>query len=197
MDRLQLLYLHDPERISFEDATAPRGPVEAMQQLVADGLVDHLGVAGGPVGLLRRFVDTGAFGVVITHNRWTLLDRSAEPLLADCEGAGVAVVNGAPFGGGILAKGPQADPRYAYRPAAPAVLERVVAIQAACRRYEVPLAAAALQFSLREPRITSTIVGMSRPERVDQTLALANAAPPDELWAELELLAAPAGLWLR
>ncbi|MEN3270590.1 MAG: D-threo-aldose 1-dehydrogenase [Pseudonocardia sp.] len=51
-----------------------------MQQLVAEGLVDNIGVAGGPVDLLRKFVATGAFEVVLTYNRWTLLHRSAEPI---------------------------------------------------------------------------------------------------------------------
>ncbi|MDQ3541784.1 MAG: aldo/keto reductase, partial [Chloroflexota bacterium] len=49
----------------------------------------------------------------------------------------------------------------------------------------VPLGAAALQFSLRDPRITSTIVGMSRPERIDETIALAEQQVPDACWEEL------------
>lgn len=196
VERLQLLYLHDPERIPFEEGMAPAGPVAAMRELVAEGLVDHIGVAGGPIDLMRRYVDTGAFAAVITHNRYTLLDRSAEPLLADCAQQNVAVVNGAPFGGGILARGPAAQPKYAYRDAQPETLECAQRIEKACQRYEIPLAAAALQFSLREPRITSTIVGMSRPERVDQTLELADLPIPDELWAELLPLAAPERTWL-
>jgi D-threo-aldose 1-dehydrogenase len=61
-----------------------------------------------------------------------------------------------------------------------------VAMAEACAAYDVPLAAAALQFSLRDPRITSTIVGMTRPERIRQTLDLAALPVPDELWARLE-----------
>jgi len=52
----------------------------------------------------------------------------------------------------------------------------------------VPLAAAALQFSLRDPRVGSTIVGMSRAERVDETLRLATQPIPDTLWPQLEAL---------
>ena len=52
-------------------------------------------------------------------------------------------------------------------------------------RHEVPLAAAALQFSLREPRIVSTIAGASRPERIDRMLELARWPIPPELWDEL------------
>jgi D-threo-aldose 1-dehydrogenase len=61
-------------------------------------------------------------------------------------------------------------------------MRRAFALEALCQRYGVPLAAVALQFSLRDPRIVSTIVGMSRPERPAETLALARTPIPDELW---------------
>jgi D-threo-aldose 1-dehydrogenase len=63
-------------------------------------------------------------------------------------------------------------------------------MQRICVSYDVPLAAAALQFSLRETRITSTIVGISEPERVEETFRLAEWPLPDELWEELKPLAA-------
>jgi len=194
LDHLPLVYLHDPERISFSEATAPGGPVEAMRQMQADGVIGHLGVAGGPIELLRRYADTGVFEVVITHNRFTLLDRSAQPLLNDCADAGVAVVNAAPFGSGLLAKGPDVTDRYFYQSAPPQVIEATERIQAVCERHGVPLAAAALQFSLRDPRIASTIVGITRPERVEQTLELAKLPIPESLRHEID--PAPEEVWL-
>jgi D-threo-aldose 1-dehydrogenase len=133
--------------------------------------------------------------VLITHNRWTLVDRSADGLLDEAVSLGIGAVNGAPFGGGILAKGPAADPNYCYSPAADEVLRRVRDMEVACARHGVPLAAAALQFSTRDPRIASTIVGISRPERVDETVRLASWAVPQQLWDVLEPLAAPRELW--
>jgi D-threo-aldose 1-dehydrogenase len=62
-------------------------------------------------------------------------------------------------------------------------------------RHGVPLAAAALQFSLRSERIASTVVGVSHPERIDQTLRLARWDLPARLWDQLEPLAAPPELW--
>ncbi len=197
LSRVPLLYLHDPERISFEDGVARGGPVEELLRLRDEGLAGHIGVAGGPVGLMERYVRTGLFEVVITHNRWTLLDRSARELLDAAAEQGVAIVNAACFGGGILAKGSAASDRYAYRSAHPEVLEAVRGMEAACARYGVPLAAAALQFSLRDPRIASTVVGFSRPERVDECVAHATTAIPDELWPELEALVPGSELWLR
>jgi D-threo-aldose 1-dehydrogenase len=196
LERLALVYLHDPEHISFEDGVAPAGPVQALVELQREGLIDHLGVAGGPIDLMRRYIRTGAFQVVITHNRFTLVDRSAEPLLDEARELDVAVVNAAPFGGGVLAKGPAAVRDYAYGPAHPDVMARIEAMDAACARHDVPLAAAALQFSLGEPRVASTIVGISAPERVEETVALARWPIPAGLWDELLALVPAREVWL-
>jgi D-threo-aldose 1-dehydrogenase len=187
VDRLQLVYLHDPEFAAqtFEEISGPGGAVEALLQLKAEGVIDHVGFASGPTELIARYLDTGYFEVAISHNRYTLLNTSAEPLFAVAEKHHVAVVNAAPYGGGLLAKGPLAVQKYMYRPASDDLLDRARRMSETCDRYAIPLAAAALQFSLRQPRITATIVGFSRPERVQQTLDLADTPIPDALWSEL------------
>ena len=150
MDRLQLVYLHDPEHESFDHMMSRGGPVEVLTGLKEEGVIQHLGVAGGPIDLMIRFVETDLFEAVITHNRFT-------------------------------------------REAPKVMVEWVRAIQDACREFDVPLTAAALQFSLKDPRIISTIVGMSRPERVKQTLDLATRPIPPELWERIDALASPNG----
>ena len=192
LDQLQIVYIHDPENNTFEEIMASGGAVEVLQRYKEQGVIGSLGVAGGPIDLMIRYVETGAFDAVLTHNRYTLLDRSAIPLLNSATSRGMAAVNAAPYGGGMLAKGPDAWAKYAYRDASPELIERVRRMDKICQRFDVPLAAAALQFSLREPRITSTIVGMTRPERVAQTLALAAHPIPDELWSQLESVAGDA-----
>ncbi|GAB3985921.1 aldo/keto reductase [Plantactinospora veratri] len=196
LDRLPLVYLHDPEHISFEAGMAPGGPVEALLELQREGVIEHLGVAGGPVELMARYLRTGHFAALITHNRWTLVDRSAGDLIDEAVSLGVGVVNAAPFASGILAKGPARFTKYAYRQADDAMLDRIRAMEAACAAHGVPLAAAALQFSLRDSRITSTIVGVSRPERIPETAELARWEIPEELWEALAPLTAPQESWL-
>ncbi|TDE09675.1 aldo/keto reductase [Jiangella asiatica] len=191
LDTLPLVYLHDPEKISFDEATGPGGAVEAMLDLRAQGVIEHLGVAGGPIELELAYLRTGFFDVVLSHNRWTLVDSSADELIDECAARGVGFVNAAPFGGGMLARGPAAVPTYCYAPAAPDVLGRVEAIESLCRDHDVPLAAAALQFSTRDARVASTIVGMSRPDRPEQTRQLLGVSVPDELWAALDPLIKP------
>ncbi|HEX6711164.1 MAG TPA: aldo/keto reductase [Rubrobacter sp.] len=199
LDKLQLVYLHDfeyldePGREPFEYMMAPGGPVEVLTDLREQGVIEHLGVAAGPVDGLIRFVQTDVFEAVITHNRYTLVNRTADPLFDVAAEHGVAALNAAPYGSGILAKGPDAYARYEYQEAPKEMIERVRAMQEACRESDVPLAAAALQFSMQDPRIVSTIVGMTRPERVKQTLDLAVHPIPEELWSRLDYLAARDG----
>jgi D-threo-aldose 1-dehydrogenase len=196
VDKLQLLYIHDPERISFEEAMAADGPVRALMALRDEGLVDHLGVAGGPVEILGHYISTDIFDVVLTHNRYTLLDRSADQMINEARRRQMGVVNAAPYGGGMLAKGPAVQPRYAYGQGVDEVRDHALAMQAACREYGVPLAAAALQFSVHDPRMSSTVVGISAPERIQQTLGLLDHPIPEELWNELLRLVPPRAQWL-
>lgn len=58
-------------------------------------------------------------------------------------------------------------------------------ISQTCERYGVPLPAAALQWSVRDDRIASTVVGITRPERVKETVTLAEWPIPGDLWSEL------------
>jgi D-threo-aldose 1-dehydrogenase len=190
LDRIQLMYLHDPEyHLTFAAAMARGGPVEALTALRDQGVLGYLGVAGGPVRLLGDFIATGQFDAVLSHNRYTLVDRSAGPLLDYARRRRVA--------GGMLVKGPDRQPNYAYRPASPPIRDAVRSMQRACAARGVPLAAAALQFSLREPRISATVVGVSEPSRIGEITALMSVQIPAELWAELDALAVAPEFWLN
>ena len=183
VDHIPIMHLHDPEWTTFENVMAKGGPLDVMRSYKDRGLVGCLGVAGGPVDMEIRYVETGAFDALITHNRYTLLNRSADRLIQIAHDRGMAVLNAAPYGSGVLAKGPAAYPRYAYQEMSAEMRTRVEKMDAICKEYKVPLAAVALQFSMRDPRITSTIVGMSKPERMEQTLELARTPISDKIWA--------------
>ena len=89
----------------------------------------------------------------------------------------------------IMAKGPDAYARYAYQAASDVMVSRTREYSAIAESHGVPLAAVALQFSVRDPRVTSTIIGMTRPERIDQTVELASLVIPDQLWRDIASVA--------
>ncbi len=185
VDRIEVVYLHDQEWTTFADAFAPGGPVEVLQQFRDQGVIGHLGVAGGPIPVQMQYIETGAFDAVIHHNRYTLLNRSAEPLIDAAVARGMAVLNAAPYGSGMLVKGPDAYPRYAYQQAPAEMIDRVRQFAGIADRHGVPLPAVALQFSTRDSRMTATIVGMSRPDRITETIRYLTTPIPEELWEEI------------
>ena len=123
LTHLPIVFLHDPENTTWERAMAADGPVAALVAARDEGLIGHLGLSGGPVALLTRFLETGHFEAVITHNRYTLVDRSADPLLDLAAARRVGVLNAAPYGGGMLTRWPVDRSRYAYGEAPPALIE--------------------------------------------------------------------------
>ena len=195
MDVLPLLYLHDPESMSYAEAFAPGGAVEALVRMKREGIAEQIGISGGPAPMLERYVETGLFDAVITHNRFTLVDRSADRLLDLCADAGVTVFNAAPYGSAPLAKWPEPVTRYAYRPAPPGMVAAIDAMGRAAGAVGVPLGAAALQFSMRDARVSSTVVGINSLEQLARTVDLATHPIPEELWGDLEQLRPSAELW--
>ena len=197
-DRLPMVHLHDPENFAFEDLAAPGGAVDALVGLKEQGVVGAIGLAGGDVHEIARYLALEVFDVLLVHNRWTLVDRSAGALIAEAHRQGMGVLNAAVYGGGILAHQSAAGSptTYGYRPAPQPVLDAVDAMRAVCARHGTDLPTAALQFSIRDEGFAATVVGMSRPERVAATVASAQATLPDELFDELETLLPSAAHWL-
>jgi len=196
LDHLPLVHLHDPEFHDFAELSAPGGAVDALVRLREEGKVGKIGLAGGRVQEIARYLDLGVFDVLLVHNRWTLLDRSAGPLIEEALRQGMGVLNAAVYGGGILASQDGGPTTYGYRPAPPEVLDAVEQMRRVCAAYGTDIATAALQFSLRDERIASTVVGMSRPQRIAATVDAATTAVPDAIWPELEALLPPAHVWL-
>lgn len=183
LDRVQLLHLHDPYSISIKEAFGPGGAVEGMRELKEQGAVDLIGIAAGRNSLMIDYVGSGAFDAVLSHNRYTLIDRSAAGLFEEADRRGMIIFNAAPFGGGLLAG---RGTRYAYQESSAELLDWVRRAEAACVGHSVALTTAALHFSLRSPLIHSTVVGVGSAERLEQLERMRATEVPEALWAALD-----------
>lgn len=121
-------------------------------------------------------------------HRFTLLNRSAGPVFDYARAHGIAVCNAAPFAGGVLAKGSASVKRITYQVADDAALAPVRQVEDTCARHGVAPGTVAFQFSTNEPRVTSTIIGVSRPSRVQQALDWAEARIDAAVWNDLATL---------
>lgn len=185
LDRIELLHLHDPYSITIKEAFGPGGAVEGMRELKDQGLVDLIGIAAGTGSLMTEYVSSGAFDAVLSHNRYTLIDNSAESLFADARERGMVIFNAAPFGGALLAG---RGTSYAYQESTPELLAWVDRAKAVCADHGITLPTAALHFSLRSPLIDSTVIGVGSPERITQLEGLRSTQIPDDFWPALDRL---------
>jgi D-threo-aldose 1-dehydrogenase len=129
----------------------------------------------------------GDFDYFLLAGRYTLLDQeSLDRLLPLCEQRGISLVIGGPYNSGILATGAVPGATYNYRPAAPPILEKVAKIQAVCKRHNISLQAAALQFPLHHPLVASVIPGARSITEVEHNIGLLSEPIPAEFWAELK-----------
>lgn len=188
VDRVDILHLHDPEYAAdLSEVTGRGGAIETLMRIKEEGLATAVGLAAGRIDVMMPILRDFDFDVLITHNRLTLVNRNAEPLVALAAERGVSVLNAAPYASGALAKG-AAYGRYVYQEATEEMLAPVRRVEEICARHGVPPGAVALQFSMRHPAVTATICGVSRPERVRETLEWAAWPVPEAVWAELAAL---------
>ena len=189
VESVPILHLHDPEYASnLEDITAKGGALDFLFSLKDQGLVKVVGLAMGKLEIMEPLLKDRPFDAIISHNRFSILNRQADALFSYAYDNGISIFNAAPYAGGILAKGSAQTNRLVYQEASKEKLTPVYRVEEICRDYNIPLGAVALQFSLRDKRITSTIVGVSKPERIKETISWANFPISKEAWDRLYAL---------
>lgn len=192
-DHVDIVLIHDVDAWTHGEAEADRrfaeamdGAYRALHDLRAAGVVKAIGVGINDAAMCVRFAEAGDFDTMLLAGRYSLLEQPAlEHFLPLALQKGIGVMLGGVFNSGILATGAVPGAKYNYRDAPPAILARVAAIEAACRRHDVPLMRAALHFALGHPAVASLVLGAVRPVEVEQQVAALTAPVPAELWAEL------------
>ena len=189
LEKVQILHLHDPEHArDLKEITCQGGALDELFKIKEEGLAEAVGLAMGRIDVMESILWDWPFDALMNHNRWNIINKSADRVFTKAHERGIAILNAAPYASGILAKGSSVMPRIAYQDATTESLEPVKAIEVICSRHQVPPGALALQFSTRDPRITSTVAGVTKPSRVQQTLDWANMELSDSLWTEIENL---------
>jgi D-threo-aldose 1-dehydrogenase len=175
IDRVDSLLLHDPDD-HWEQAIGEAYP--AIERLRSEGVVDRIGAGMNQSAMLARFARETDMDVFLIAGQLTLLDDSAIDDLVPAA-AGRTVLAAGVFNSGVLAGGDT----FSYGEVPDWVRDKVAALRAVCDRFDVPLAAAALQYPRRH--VEQIVVGARSPEEVDENERLARLPLPPELWQEL------------
>ncbi|MFJ4788780.1 aldo/keto reductase [Streptomyces sp. NPDC088794] len=184
LDRVDIVYVHDPD--DHLD-TAVGEAVPALLELRDQGVIGAVGVGANTVGPLLRTVTETDIDTVMVAGRWTLLDRTARPLLDACAARGVSLVAAAPFNSGLLSRPyPAADATFDYGPVPEQVLQRVHCLAEACARHRTVLPHAALRFPLRSPEVACVVAGFRSADEVRAAARWTGVDLTDETWADLD-----------
>lgn len=186
IDRFQILHLHDPEHSrDLDEITRKGGALDTLFKLKDEGLVQAAGIAMGRTDILAPLIEEWPFDVVLVHNRFTLLNRSAQDVFTRARAKGATIFNAAPYAGGVFAKGSDKVKRITYQVVDDAALAPVRRVEDICASSGLAPGAVALQFSMRQPFIGLTLAGVSKPERVRQTIDWASASISEDVWERL------------
>ena len=182
LDRIDIALLHDPDH-AMDQAVGEAFP--ALAELREQGAIASVGAGMNTVAPLARFVAETDIDILMLAGRYTLLDQSAlTVLLPACVDRGVDVIAAGVFNSGLLAD-PKPGATYDYVEVAPDVLARAQHIQRVCADHGVPLRAAAVQFPLRHPAVTTVCVGTRTAAHVADTVSSFEFPIPEALWSDL------------
>ena len=92
-------------RATWTRSPASGGALAELFRMRDEGLAAAVGLAAGPIDVMMPLLRDWDFDVLITHNRYTLVNRNAEPMLDLARERGIAVLNAAPYARGALSKG--------------------------------------------------------------------------------------------
>ena len=126
LEKVQLLHLHDPEHASdLKEITRSGGALDELFKIKEEGLANAVGLAMGKLDLMESILWDWPFDALMNHNRWNVINRSADSLFKKAHERGIAILNAAPYASGVLAKGSDVMPRIAYQQATTDALEPV------------------------------------------------------------------------
>ncbi|MFF2050815.1 aldo/keto reductase [Leifsonia sp. NPDC058194] len=184
VDRIDVLFVHDPDEHERE---ALDGAFPALEELRSQGVIRSYGAGMNQSAMLTRFVRETDLDIVMCAGRYTLLDHGAEAdLLPAALERGVSVAVAAVFNSGILATDrPLATARFDYGAAPAALVERADRIADIAEPYGVTVPQLAVQFPLRNPAVSTVVMGADSAAQIERNASLADAPVPDDLWAEL------------
>ncbi|MFD3513966.1 aldo/keto reductase [Streptomyces sp. NPDC058657] len=185
LDRVDIVYLHDPDECGDGGEQALREAYPALERLRAEGVIGAIGAGMNRVAPLERFLRETDADVLLCAGRLTLLDqRAARSLLPEAARRGRSVVVGGVFNSGLLAD-PRPGATFDYRAASVDLLGRALRIRAVAEEHGVPLRAAAVQFPFRYAAVASVLVGMRSAAEAADAAAVLAVDVPEELWDAL------------
>ena len=187
-DYFDLIHIHDIEYQGRKHTEwALSEGYEAVSELKREGRIGGVSFGIYPMDLWKRIFSTLEVDAGLVHNHYCLNDTRLTELLPIAEEKHIGIINGSPFGSGLLTDRGPAD----WHPAT--AQDRAVFQSAAefCRKQGTSISKVAMQFASQNPRIPTTLFSTSNPETVLLNVAWHEEPCDKDLVAQLQRILEP------
>ena len=188
IDFIDLINVHD---IEFQ-AALPGGlqkvvdeTLPALVELREKGVVGHVGITDLQLQNLKWVIEHCEKGVVesvLNFCHYTLNDDALGDFMGFFEHEGVGVVNASPLSMGLLSQ--RGVP--VWHPAPKPLVKACQKAAVHCHEKGYPIEKLAVQYSVSNPRIASTLFSSANPDNVRRNIEWANEEPDWELVMEVK-----------
>lgn len=183
VDYIDLINVHDIEFADLHQVVEETLP--ALVELREKGVVGHVGITDLQLENLQWVVDHAAPGTVesiLNFCHFTLNDDKLLDFLDYFEERGIGVINASPLSMGLLSQ--RGVP--AWHPAPASLVEACRRAVEHCSAKGYPIEKLAMQFSMSEPRIATTLFSSANPANVAKNIAYVSEQPDMELVSEVK-----------
>jgi len=185
-DHLDIILCHDIEFVEMQqivDETIP-----ALRKIQQQGKVKFIGFSGYPQKIFKFICEQTDVDCALSYNQYTLQNTLfADETVPYLKTKGVGVMNAGPFSARLLTNAPL--PAWLKEPEAVKAAARKAA--EVCAKKGSDIAKLALQFSLANPDITTTVAGSANPNNIRNWAKWAAEPIDQELLAEVLAIFAP------
>lgn len=183
VDHIDLINVHDIEFADLHQVVEETLP--ALVALRDKGVVGHVGITDLQLENLQWVIDHVAPGTVesiLNFCHFTLNDDKLLDYLDYFEQRGIGVINASPLSMGLLSR--RGVP--AWHPAPKSLVDACRRAVEYCDAKGYPIEKLAMQYSVSEPRIATTLFSSANPENVSKNIAFVSEQPDWELIGEVK-----------
>ena len=183
VDHIDIALMHEAENY-IPQAINTAYPV--LADLKRQGIIKAVGIGINFCDAAIEIMKSVDLDIVLLAGRYTLLDQSAQnKLLPYALERKVDITIGGVFNSGVLAD-PKPGATFEYLPASDEIIKKAQDIGAFLKKLGIPLTAAALQFPLRHPAVTSVLTGSRNSRELLANMTDFDLELPEDIWNQLE-----------
>src|SRR2546426_1957540 len=185
LDYLDIIQCHDIEFGDLDQVVNESLP--ALRQLKEQGKVRFVGVTGFPLKIFRYVLDRTELDCTLSYCHYSLNNTSMLGLIPYLKAKGVGIMNASPFSERLLTR----QPLPSWHHAPPLLREYCRKAVDYCDRKGVDIAKLAIQFSIQNPDITTTVAGTANPTNMENILKWIEEPLDRALLAEVQKIFEP------